>query len=208
MRQVIDLRIEIRPSPYVTAKLFKEYTRTVFIPTVEHNRELPGCENQPAILFRDNCLCHCSNDILKELAEYRILVIKYPRHISQIFQVLAVLFGRLKAANKYLSHEFDVSAQMDHVMRVLCAFEIAETSTTIRASWKKTEFGDIQREPTCYLLLMKGKFAQSSNLPKFGRSIPIGSGCQRGGDNQNGTGSKKAISTSNHGNFQESIDWQ
>jgi hypothetical protein len=78
----MNLRTEIQPSPDVTAESFQEYIRTAFIPTVEHNRELPGCENKPAILFCDNCSCHCSDDVLKELAEQGILVITDPPHIS------------------------------------------------------------------------------------------------------------------------------
>jgi hypothetical protein len=72
----------------MAAELSREYIRTTFIPTVKHTHELPGCENKLAILFFDNCLCCCSDDILKEMAEHGILVIRYLPHTSEIFQVL------------------------------------------------------------------------------------------------------------------------
>jgi hypothetical protein len=115
----IDLRIEIRPSPYVTAELFKEHIRTVFVLKIEHHREHPGCEKKPAILLCEKYLCDCSDDIFKELAGHRILAITYPPHTSQIFQVLdSLLVGRFKAAKKYLSRDVDVPAHLDHVRRL------------------------------------------------------------------------------------------
>jgi hypothetical protein len=99
VRQGIDLTIPIRLFPCVTAELFNEYIKTIFIPTVEHKHELPGCDNRATIFFCDNCSRHCSDDISKALAEHGILVIPYPPHTSQIFQVIhSLLFGRSKAA--------------------------------------------------------------------------------------------------------------
>jgi hypothetical protein len=47
----IDFRIEISPSSYVTTEIFERYVDTVLIPAVEANRQLPGCDKKPAILF-------------------------------------------------------------------------------------------------------------------------------------------------------------
>jgi hypothetical protein len=51
IRDGIDLQIEISPSPYVNAEIFERYVDTVLIPAVEANRQLPGCDKKPAILF-------------------------------------------------------------------------------------------------------------------------------------------------------------
>jgi hypothetical protein len=94
----IDLRIRIVQSPYITKEMFFEYVRDVVVPTVEANSGLPGCQTKPASMLCDNCSCHCSDDILQELASHGILLITCPPHTSHIFQVLAVmLFGGLKS---------------------------------------------------------------------------------------------------------------
>jgi hypothetical protein len=73
---------------------------------------------------------------MRELAKLRVLVVSYPPHKSQIFQVLDwLLFGRLKAAKKQLVCDLEESAQLDHVVRVFRAYELAATSTTIRTSF-------------------------------------------------------------------------
>jgi hypothetical protein len=82
-------------SPDVTGEIFIEYLRTV-----ESNHSLSGSKNKPAILFCDNCACHCSDEVKRELSERGILLITYPPYRSHIFQFLdTLLFGRLKAAN-------------------------------------------------------------------------------------------------------------
>jgi hypothetical protein len=109
-------------------------------------------------LLCDNCSCHYSDAILKELAERGILVVTSPLHTSQIFQAFdGILFGRLRAAKKFLSPDFGAPVQLDHMTRVFRAYEIATTSTIIRASWEKTGFGYIQRGRTSYHSLDKGK---------------------------------------------------
>jgi hypothetical protein len=68
----------------------------------------------------------------------------YPPHTSQTFQVLdSLLFGKLKAARKYLSRDFDVRTELYHVMRDCHAYEIATASTIVRASEEKTGFGHV-----------------------------------------------------------------
>jgi hypothetical protein len=159
----------------------------------------------PAISFCDHCSCHYSGDILKELVEHGIVVIMYPPHTSQIFQVLDhLLLGRSKTAKKFRPHHCDVPAQLDHAMGVLRAYETATTNPTTPASREKTGFGYAQGGCASCLLLMKGKFAQSPNLQKFRRSITIRPSCQRAGDNINGLGPTKAISPGITSSFQES----
>jgi hypothetical protein len=68
IRRDIDMMMEIREPADGTAKIFRRHAEIVFFPAVVANRKLPGCRNKPAILFCDNCACHCSEDMLVEFA--------------------------------------------------------------------------------------------------------------------------------------------
>jgi hypothetical protein len=130
----IDLQIEINPSPYVNAEIFKRYVDTVLILPVEANRQLPGCDKKPAILFCDNCSGHMSNSMPEKLARHGVLVLTYPPHMSHLFQVLDVLlFCLLKRSKKYQIRDDALSIYVDHILRLFRAYEAAMASTTIRA---------------------------------------------------------------------------
>jgi hypothetical protein len=97
IRDGIGLQIEVSPSPHVNAEIFERYVDTVLIPAVEANRQLPGCDKNPGILFCNNRSAHMSNSMLEKLAGHEVLVFTYPPHTSHIFQVLDVLlFGLVK----------------------------------------------------------------------------------------------------------------
>jgi hypothetical protein len=51
VRDHIDLIVEVRQPAYATVELFCRYITEVFFPALETNRQLPGCENKPCILF-------------------------------------------------------------------------------------------------------------------------------------------------------------
>jgi hypothetical protein len=61
IRPDVDLKMAVQASPYLTTELFGQYTHEVFIPSVKSNREMPGCQEKPAILFLDNVRTHCSD---------------------------------------------------------------------------------------------------------------------------------------------------
>jgi hypothetical protein len=101
IRTAIDMMMEIREPAYATAEIFRRYVETVLFPAIVANRKLPGCRNKPAILFCDNCASHCSEGRFIEFARHGVLVLSYPPHTSNLFQVLdLLLFGRLKSAKK------------------------------------------------------------------------------------------------------------
>jgi hypothetical protein len=121
-RPGIDLKLEIRPSPYVDADLFGRYIQEIFLPAVATNCRLPECKNKPATLFCDNCTCRCFEAILKELAEKGVLVLTYPPHASHIFQVLdLVLFGNLKRCQKYQTRDDNGDREVEHILRTFKA---------------------------------------------------------------------------------------
>jgi hypothetical protein len=55
IREGIDIKIEVCDSSHITAKPFEQYVQETFFPMVESNRELPGCAEEPVILFCDQC---------------------------------------------------------------------------------------------------------------------------------------------------------
>jgi hypothetical protein len=59
----------------------------------------------------------------------------------------------LKAAKKHLVRDLEESAQLDHIVRVFKAYELATPSTTIRASFKQTGFDYEQRDGIWYLIV-------------------------------------------------------
>jgi hypothetical protein len=122
VRPGVDLKLEIRPSLYVDADLFRQYIQEMFLPAVATNRRLPGCNNKRAILFCDNYTCHCFEAILKELAENGAVVLTCPPHTSHMFQVLdVVLFGNLKRCKKYQTPGENEDREVDHILRIFKA---------------------------------------------------------------------------------------
>jgi hypothetical protein len=154
VRDHIDLIVEVRQPAYATAELFHRYITEVFLPVLETNRQLPGCENKLCILFCDNCSIHCQDQLLKEFAERGVAVITYPPHTSHIFQVLdLLLFGRLKAAQKYIPRADADSTDINHLIRIFKAYELVTTNTTVRTSWKKNGFEYCKLNDTFQLLV-------------------------------------------------------
>jgi hypothetical protein len=161
----IDLLIKIAESPYVAKELFLEYLGNVVIPSIESNRELPGCQGKRVIIVCENCSCHCSDDILQELANHELILIAYPPHALHLFQVLDVLlFGHLKSAKKYLAGDDNLDSHVDHTFRVFRAYAIATASTTVRSSWEKAGLGSVRRDGTYYLGIGEGRIWAS---PQF-----------------------------------------
>jgi hypothetical protein len=85
-------------------------------------------------------------------------VITYPPHTSHTFQVLDVLlFGALTGAKKYQRRDDSLASNIDHVLRLFRAYEIAPTSTTIKSSWARTGFGYQARNITLYLVVKEDR---------------------------------------------------
>jgi hypothetical protein len=89
VRDHINLIIEIKQPASATAELFHRYITEVFFPTLETNRQLPGCENKFCILFCDNCSIQCQDQLPKEFAERGVAVLTYPSHTS-IYSKLSI----------------------------------------------------------------------------------------------------------------------
>jgi hypothetical protein len=95
------------------------------------------------------------------LAEHGILVITYQPNTSHIFQVPDVLFfGILKKAKEYQWRDDTLRKEVYHVLRLFRAYGQATISTTIRASWLKTEFDCETRQAATYLIVNEAKIRQ------------------------------------------------
>jgi hypothetical protein len=79
-------------------------------------------------------------------------------HTSRLFQVLdLVLFGQLKAAQKYIPRADADRTDADHIVRIFKAYELVTTSTTVRALWKQARFEYCKLDDTFQLLVNDGK---------------------------------------------------
>jgi hypothetical protein len=170
VRHHIDLIIEVRQPADTTGELFHRYIIKAFFSAMETNRQLPGYENKLSILFCDHCSIHYQDQLLKEFAERGVAIITYPPHISHLFQVLNLsLFGRLKAAKKYIPRADADPTDTDHLARIFKAYELVTTSMTGRASWKKAGFECCKLDNTFQLLVNDGKIRDSPEFAEIWR---------------------------------------
>ena len=84
IRRNTDLIFEVSNSLYVNKEIFTRHIKENFINQVDAERKYCGLEENPAILFFDNCSCHLDEELLQILAEHMILVITYPSHTSHV----------------------------------------------------------------------------------------------------------------------------
>jgi hypothetical protein len=53
-----DFVLRSNPSPYINAKIFLDYIRTVFLPNLVELRTLDAFTEEPGVLLMDNCPSH------------------------------------------------------------------------------------------------------------------------------------------------------
>jgi hypothetical protein len=110
--------------------------------------------------------------LLKEFAERGVAVITCSPRTSHLFQVLdLLLFGRLKAAKKYISRADADPTDTDHLVRIFKAYELVTISTAVRASWKKARFEYCKLDDTFQLLVNNGKIRDSPEFAEIWRMI-------------------------------------
>jgi hypothetical protein len=164
IRHGIDLRIKIQPSLYLNKDLFLEYVRDVFLPAVESNRELSGCRRKLAILFYDDCSCHWSDEIIRDLAPHGVLLITCQLHSLHNSKLSASVYLRSLNRQRYIPRDLTQSPVVDHVLRVSRTDEQATTSTSARGSWQNTGPEFIQRDNIYYLSVDESKIRQSATF--------------------------------------------
>jgi hypothetical protein len=101
-RMGVDLILERRQKPYMTAALFQQYVTTVLIQVINQAGTNDQWAGKPAILLMDNWSIHTKPEVLKMLREHDVKVITFPPHTTQVFQTLDLsLFGVLKRNMQY-----------------------------------------------------------------------------------------------------------
>lgn len=165
IRENVDLLLEISNSSYINKDIFKRHIINNFIPQVEEDRKYTKIKDCPSILFFDNCSSHIDDELLQILAEHFILVISYPSHTSNLFQVLDILiFGVLKIHKKQIRKSDKISPLIDHLYRIFRAYEMSTCSTTIRCAFEKAGFEYYKKNKLNYLKLNRQKI---ENSPSF-----------------------------------------
>jgi hypothetical protein len=98
----VDLILERRQKPYLTAALFQQYITTVLIPFINWVRTNDQLAREPAIFLMDNCSIHTRPEVREMLREHDVKVIPFPPSTTQAFQTLDLsLFGGLKKKLQY-----------------------------------------------------------------------------------------------------------
>lgn len=73
---------------YFDTNLFIEYVNVALIPFMDSIRGNPLYSDEPAVLLIDNCSSHYSDEILQKLAKKLIYVMNFPKHTTNILQML------------------------------------------------------------------------------------------------------------------------
>lgn len=138
IREGIDLNITTNTSPYVNEEIFHTYIEKTLIPYVNNQRRIEGFEKEFGVLFMDNCMAHCSERSLKLLAENSIIVISFPPHTSNLFQMLdLVLFGCVKNIKRGIERRKDLNPAAEILERTFRAYEQASTSSNCRSCFER-----------------------------------------------------------------------
>jgi hypothetical protein len=97
-----DFILKSRSKPYISAELFTDYIRTVFLPNLTERRHFEEFRNEDVILLMDNCPSYVTDTIHSLFRDVRVRVIICPTHMTQIFQEFNIsLFGVLKRREQY-----------------------------------------------------------------------------------------------------------
>jgi hypothetical protein len=78
------------------------------------------------------------------------------------------------SAKKYLPRHQELDPQVDHIIRVFRACEIAATYMTIKVSWEKAGFVFVRRNDTYYLWVNEDKIRRSSEFQEVWQRLSRG----------------------------------
>ena len=158
IREGIDLNIRVGNTSYVTRDDFCTHISEKFIPLVEDTRNITGCQDKKSLLFLDNCSCHLDNEMLRKLADHKVILITYPPHTSGLFQVLDRLtFSLMKGAKRRIFKDDNINPIVDHIKRIFKGYEEATTSENIRAAFEHTGFSYFLEDNVFYLKVEEDK---------------------------------------------------
>jgi hypothetical protein len=137
----VDLVMKVRPKPYVNAKIFLDYIKTVFLPNLAELRHLEEFAEEDAVLLLDNCPSHVTRGVIGILTDARVRVITFAPHTTQIFQILDMtLFGVLKHQPRYDLPFDDDTATVKFIMKVYRDFKKTMVEPNIWAAFQAIGF--------------------------------------------------------------------
>jgi hypothetical protein len=158
----VDLILEQRQKPYMSATLFQQYITTVLIPFIDRVRTNDQFAGKPAILLMDNCLIHTRPEVLKALREHNVKVITFPPHTTQVFQTLDLsLFGVLKRKLQYKLPLGNDDQVLGFIQRVFHSLRQAFVPDNIRNAFRMLGFVFSIAESPYTLLLREEKLRGS-----------------------------------------------
>jgi hypothetical protein len=137
-RDRIDLQIEISPLPYVNAEIFERYVDTILVPAVEANRQLPGCDKTSHFVLRQLFSLHVESNVREvstACGSCSLVPVSYVTYISSSGRIIV---QPCQAIQKYQICDDTLPIDVDHILRLFRAYEVAMASTTIRAAWRQT----------------------------------------------------------------------
>jgi hypothetical protein len=151
-----DFVLRSNPSPYINAKIFLDYIRTIFLPNLAELRTLDAFTEQTGVLLMDNCpshviSCHVTDDIIGLLTEGRVRVITFAPHTTQIFQIRDLtVFGVLKRRLGYKWPLEDEKETVKLIMKVYRDFKQTMVESNIWGAFRAIRFEfefDTEAEP-------------------------------------------------------------
>jgi hypothetical protein len=77
-----DFVLRSNPKPYINAKIFLDYIRTVFLSNLAELRTFDGFTEQTGVLLMDNCPSYVTDDVIGLLTEARVCVITFEPHTT------------------------------------------------------------------------------------------------------------------------------
>jgi hypothetical protein len=143
-----DAMIRHRSPAQITEELFRECISSVFISYVLAVRDRLGFQNEMTVLLMDSAVPHPPQRVRSLLGDNTILAISFPAPMTDLFQVLdLVFFEVLKKLKTSAVSEFDDSVNA-HISKLIQAYEQTATPSTIRGSfWKAGLEHDIKIRP-------------------------------------------------------------
>jgi hypothetical protein len=148
-RMGVDMILEHRQKPYITATLFQQYATTVSIPFIERLRTNQEFIGKSPILLMDNWSIHTKPEILATLRKHNVKIITFPPHTTQIFQTLDLCPSGLFERKMQTSNPDNLKS-IEHAVRKDVEFQIGYIkSLAVKAikeatHHKKKKFADFR----------------------------------------------------------------
>ena len=122
---------------FVTHHVFTHYIREVLLPYIERQRAAKGREDAKALLLFDGHASHLDVMLRAVCASHNVEILCLPPHSSHLLQLLDRLyFSRVKQIYSQLTVGRGLSPVSRALLRIIVAFESAQSKYMICTSWR------------------------------------------------------------------------